>query len=667
MIVTFYSYKGGTGRTMALANIAGLLSRRGKKVLAVDFDLEAPGLWRYFDRFYDGLQRREGLIDLLQAVCAAEEPTCVNWRDYVTEISLQGTPVSLMTSGQSESDYASRVLNLDWRLFFRDFKGGEFIESMRAQWKEEFDFTLIDSRTGITDAGGICTILLPDLIAPVFVSNRQSLEGVVDVITRAQAGRNELSYDRPPAAILPILSRFDSRTEWTSAQEWLDIAAQRLGPFYADWLPKDIAPRIAIERTKLPYIAYFSFGETLPALGQGISDPDSLGYALNTISRLIESELEDARSIIGGPGAISIPETSATDLTSRLLFRRVTGEQAEAEMRVDSTEFPAGEFLVTRRVWLGDGTELRQHRVAKGSSRSTGYDRLDNEILTGRRLYEIARWNDYPAELARLYGDEASSADPYALLESYRGEPLREVATHLMDYEQEAFFVSLLTGLCWLAAAGIAHCALNPHTVLWDSQRRQAQITDFSQSAVFGAPREAIEPPGWVAREHRRGSVMGKVSDRDDIWAAGRLLFYVRSRGEELTDRSQLAASGLTDVLDGVFGPPEGRPTARELLVERMGLPSPVRRGIDGTAWLEEGRRRFWEERERKYPGAALPQEAGEDSRRPDGPTPPDTVDADALKVADARMAADVTAQVDATAQKSKWRRRSPREYGDGA
>jgi MinD-like ATPase involved in chromosome partitioning or flagellar assembly len=48
MITTFYSYKGGVGRTMALANIAVLLARRGLRVLAVDWDLEAPGLDRYF-------------------------------------------------------------------------------------------------------------------------------------------------------------------------------------------------------------------------------------------------------------------------------------------------------------------------------------------------------------------------------------------------------------------------------------------------------------------------------------------------------------------------------------------------------------------------------------------------------------------------------------------
>src|SRR5215212_2149038 len=50
-IITFYSYKGGVGRSMALANIAVLMARRGLRVLAVDWDLEAPGLERYFSYF----------------------------------------------------------------------------------------------------------------------------------------------------------------------------------------------------------------------------------------------------------------------------------------------------------------------------------------------------------------------------------------------------------------------------------------------------------------------------------------------------------------------------------------------------------------------------------------------------------------------------------------
>ena len=52
-VITFYSYKGGTGRTMALSNIAVMLARRQNAtvpILMIDWDLEAPGLHRYFGK-----------------------------------------------------------------------------------------------------------------------------------------------------------------------------------------------------------------------------------------------------------------------------------------------------------------------------------------------------------------------------------------------------------------------------------------------------------------------------------------------------------------------------------------------------------------------------------------------------------------------------------------
>ncbi len=42
--VSFYSFKGGVGRTTALTHVAWILANRGHKVVAVDLDLEAPGL-----------------------------------------------------------------------------------------------------------------------------------------------------------------------------------------------------------------------------------------------------------------------------------------------------------------------------------------------------------------------------------------------------------------------------------------------------------------------------------------------------------------------------------------------------------------------------------------------------------------------------------------------
>jgi tetratricopeptide (TPR) repeat protein len=70
MIVTFYSYKGGVGRSMALANVARQLQLQGLNVAMVDWDLEAPGLESFFAptaEERDALRARLGLIDLLVA------------------------------------------------------------------------------------------------------------------------------------------------------------------------------------------------------------------------------------------------------------------------------------------------------------------------------------------------------------------------------------------------------------------------------------------------------------------------------------------------------------------------------------------------------------------------------------------------------------------------
>src|SRR5215471_5063825 len=66
-IITFYSYKGGTGRSMALANIAWILASNRRRVLVLDWDLEAPGLHRYFRPFLldKQLTSSEGIVDFV--------------------------------------------------------------------------------------------------------------------------------------------------------------------------------------------------------------------------------------------------------------------------------------------------------------------------------------------------------------------------------------------------------------------------------------------------------------------------------------------------------------------------------------------------------------------------------------------------------------------------
>jgi serine/threonine protein kinase len=298
-----------------------------------------------------------------------------------------------------------------------------------------------------------------------------------------------------------------------------------------------------------------------------------------------------------------------------LRFRLVTGEQEEIAARVDDVEFPAGEFLMARAVWLEGGIrndrELHQHRPVGGDRRPDGYARLDNEILAGRRLHELADWSGYPRELARLHGDESTSADPYALFEPYRGEPLREAGANLFDDEFDKFMTGLLTGLCWLASAGIAHRGISPDTVCWDSE--SVQITDLSRSAPFGTARTPVAGAGaWIPRESRPDTCYGVVGPADDLWAAARLIYFVRSRGEDLDDPGKLTESGLTQLFNGVlehvFAPPESRPTASDLIQYGLRRPHLIPSLADGSQPLIRGRAGFLRARELKHPTAQVPE-----------------------------------------------------------
>ncbi len=295
-VVTFYSYKGGVGRTLALANIGALLSRWGYKVLCVDWDLEAPGLHLYFKSAMP-TQKNPGLTELLQAHVDGQRPS---WRDYLTTVALPAAaqPLSLMTAGVQDPSYVQRMQALDWKRLYEEHDLGNFLEELRNQWKQNFDFIFIDSRTGITDAGGICTVQLPDLLVLLFTANDQSLYGALDVVSRAKNTRNTLPFDRAKLLVLPVAMRFEGRIEYELAQQWLGKFAEALAPLYSEWAHKDVTAQELLNHTRVPYIPYWSFGEKLPVIEKGTDDPEDIGFALETIAALIAQRFSDSSALV---------------------------------------------------------------------------------------------------------------------------------------------------------------------------------------------------------------------------------------------------------------------------------------------------------------------------------------------------------------------------------
>jgi MinD-like ATPase involved in chromosome partitioning or flagellar assembly len=170
-LVTFYSYKGGVGRSMALANIPVLLARRGLKVLTVDWDLEAPGLERYFSYF----EIKPGGAGLLRMCMEARDSGTADFRNFTVSFDCEANhPITLLASGRERDEAYTRNLEaFDWEEFLSK-QGGQFVERLRNEWRDEFDIVLIDSRTGLSDTSGICTIQLPDVVVAMFTANYQA-------------------------------------------------------------------------------------------------------------------------------------------------------------------------------------------------------------------------------------------------------------------------------------------------------------------------------------------------------------------------------------------------------------------------------------------------------------------------------------------------------------
>ena len=179
LIVTFYSYKGGTGRSLCLANVAARLAHKhDKRVIAIDFDLDAPGLHEYFQISKNTARQKPGLLDYLNDYCdnyaTGKEPPNPPLGKYLTKPGnalldqIEWGDLKVMTAGKQRKDFRLRVGDLNWHALYDHFNAREALEEFRRQLKEAADLILIDARSGVTDMSSIPLLALADRIFAFF-------------------------------------------------------------------------------------------------------------------------------------------------------------------------------------------------------------------------------------------------------------------------------------------------------------------------------------------------------------------------------------------------------------------------------------------------------------------------------------------------------------------
>jgi hypothetical protein len=274
-VITFYSYKGGVGRSMTLANLAWVLASNGKRVLTVDMHLDAPGLHRYFAPFLSDpeLTSSAGMIEYLtsyvQAAASRTGDPATGWLREQSNIlryavSLEwdfaaGGSLDFVPAGRQGSSYSVLVNELDWNVLYERFGGAGFLSRTAQRMREEYDYVLIDSPTGVGTVSSVCTILLPDALVVCFALNRQSILGAANV-TRSVRSQRDAKLEVFPVAseIFPVAMRVD-----ISEKLLVDSSRELAYRAFAGLTDAEIARRDYWTGVEIPYVPYYSYGEVL--------------------------------------------------------------------------------------------------------------------------------------------------------------------------------------------------------------------------------------------------------------------------------------------------------------------------------------------------------------------------------------------------------------------
>jgi MinD-like ATPase involved in chromosome partitioning or flagellar assembly len=231
--ITFYSYKGGVGRSLALANIAALLVKRGRRVALIDFDLEAPGLDSFEE--FRCIASKPGVVEYVTRFKEIQRAPDIE--QFVHPCELPGPlrgKLWIMPAGKKDPLYNVSRASLNWADLYENYHGEHFVENWKAAIARHYapDYVLVDSRTGLTDVGGICTLHLPDLVVMLFGLNEQNVRGVAAVAKTIRESKitrlPQIHYVASPVPNLPREDKSPFSERWTTATSHLGVKIESM-------------------------------------------------------------------------------------------------------------------------------------------------------------------------------------------------------------------------------------------------------------------------------------------------------------------------------------------------------------------------------------------------------------------------------------------------------
>lgn len=265
-IVTFYSFKGGVGRTTALASCAWQAAEAGESVVVVDLDLEAPGMGPLL-----GADTDRGVLDFIVDFLATEGRSLDGMVAPATQFGAVADHVRVIPAGNLDISYLEKLARLD-------FVGSRLIDTSTAASAEKNPvelalvallhevhrqfkprYILIDSRAGLHDLAGLSLHGLAHIDVIIGRATQQGYQGLD--LTLQALGRRK-SRDRllsvvvhslaPPAPDTPAANDEEAAfrvAAYKSFRQWIyGNPARQEGDASAPHWPRVIRSDEALER-----------------------------------------------------------------------------------------------------------------------------------------------------------------------------------------------------------------------------------------------------------------------------------------------------------------------------------------------------------------------------------------------------------------------------------
>ncbi|SFI86011.1 KGGVGR-motif variant AAA ATPase [Myroides guanonis] len=196
-VITFYSYKGGMGRSTNLVITASHLARNyQKKIIIIDCDFEAPGFSNFFSEEPSEPRYTNGLMEYFFDKDSSHK---INLNDYSWEVSKDYSKdgeIRIIPAGNldikndiNNTEFPTNLSHYLEGLARLDFASTEsvvekfriLIDDIKKQYSPDAIF--IDSRTGFTDIFGIAALKLSTQVVGFFSNSAQNDPGIYQFVT----------------------------------------------------------------------------------------------------------------------------------------------------------------------------------------------------------------------------------------------------------------------------------------------------------------------------------------------------------------------------------------------------------------------------------------------------------------------------------------------------